>query len=363
MAATRPARDEERGKIVRWVEDRGFGFIAPLRSKAAANRGGDRRQPDVFVHTSAVDWEALAVAGVDGSPVGTVVTFRTEQSRKGLRAVGVRPAPKADAKQGGLAVAETASADGCDQATTAQRRSVYTREMKVFSRPILTGVRTAPKWATLVSKAKVSVVTCGPDAKALDRVFIEIRDRAPPEAVNDENAAASAAGPSSSAGGEAGGAIQAVVELGDGGGSRHPAVEPTMRSAAEVQLAGQAPERLELHTADVADILDHIEAVERRIALAHSDDGGGGSGSNTDGAVSPELSSGSSSASGSGGESNGKSRRRGRQRRSRHGWQSRAFSGVTLVTGGGSVTQVRRLDCFFLFFGFFLYWLLFFFLR
>jgi CspA family cold shock protein len=63
------------GSIKR-LTDKGFGFITP--------EGADK---DVFFHTS-----ALVDVGFDELRVGDMVSFETEESEKGPRAVNVRRA-------------------------------------------------------------------------------------------------------------------------------------------------------------------------------------------------------------------------------------------------------------------------------
>jgi cold shock protein len=63
------------GSIKR-LTDKGFGFITP-----------DGADKDVFFHTS-----ALVDVGFDELRVGDMVSFETEESEKGPRAVNVRRA-------------------------------------------------------------------------------------------------------------------------------------------------------------------------------------------------------------------------------------------------------------------------------
>ncbi|MBB5158505.1 cold-shock protein [Saccharopolyspora phatthalungensis] len=121
------------GRIVRFEEERGFGFIAP--------EGG--AQEDVFFHVNGVD------GGEEPLAIGTKVSFEVVEGQRGLKAygvqvVGVGAVKAAESANQVVPVASTATRvdaeELCDVLTRQELRSEVTEQL-LQELPELTGAQ------------------------------------------------------------------------------------------------------------------------------------------------------------------------------------------------------------------------------
>ncbi|MFD4644466.1 cold-shock protein [Lentzea sp. NPDC058436] len=118
------------GRVVRFDDDRGYGFIAP-----------DSGQEDVFLH-------ANGVLGGGDVATGTRVTFRVMEGQRGLKAYDVKVV--GDGEVPPVVVEETVKRD----VLTAGRYATEITETLIAAVPQLTGAQIADVRTAMVGLAR-----------------------------------------------------------------------------------------------------------------------------------------------------------------------------------------------------------------
>ena len=131
------------GRVVRFDEARGFGFIAPE---------GASGQQDVFLHVNGL------VDGAKSVETGTRVAFQMMQGNRGLKAYDVKiigddESPPAERLGERSEVPDLPETDMCDVLTRAELTSELT-ELLLTKVPTLTGAQLVEARAALLALAK-----------------------------------------------------------------------------------------------------------------------------------------------------------------------------------------------------------------